>query len=172
MVSNFYWVDLHHRTCVASDDRLWWEIDRNRVESRTYVDLVRISEVNVCWFISWIHTSFLLCSFLSVVYSIAFEDAVQSFLNTCLHGVCSLVLTEPHAAYIYIYRCPINKSGRITPAYLKPKIVHKNGHPKARVMTRLDYVLKIWHHSRFQLVTIKWLMWSPDTKDCLHFDNL
>ena len=40
------------------------------------------------------------CPLLSVGYLLIFEDAVQSLLTTCLHDVCSLLLTEPRTNQI------------------------------------------------------------------------
>ena len=39
---------------------------------------LRLSDVHVCWFLSWMHRSSQLCSLLSVEYLSKFEDVVQS----------------------------------------------------------------------------------------------
>ena len=60
----------------------------------------RLLEVHVCWFLNWIHSSYQLCSLLSVEWLLIFEDPTQSFLNMCLYNAYSLILIEQHTHQI------------------------------------------------------------------------
>ena len=96
MFSNFYWLDLQNKPCVALAN-LQWIIHKNlRWKIKSPLIYLWLLKVNICWLLSQIQWSSQLCSLLSLEYLMIFKDALESLLNMCLYGVCSLILTEPH----------------------------------------------------------------------------
>ena len=44
MFSNYYWLDLHNETCIASAS-----INKNCIEDWTYPNFTWLLEVHICW---------------------------------------------------------------------------------------------------------------------------
>ena len=102
MFSNYCRLHIHNETCIALAST-----NINQNENWTSPYFTWLSEEHIYWLIS---TKYIRISFNCVDYrvgsSIAFEGAVQSLLNICLHGVCILF---PHKTQHQLSRCSTKK---------------------------------------------------------------
>ena len=114
MLSNLYWSCLHDITCVALGN-LQCNIGKNRIENEIslYLDMVQWSEVQVCWFLNWIHRSSQLCAPLSV------EWFINPMIQSNKHVSWRCLFFDPHVTtHQSICRCLIKKSHQVIPAFL------------------------------------------------------
>ena len=98
--ANFYQLILNNETCVAL---AYLRRSMNKYWKWTSCDLVWLSNVHVCWLLSWIHMQVLLFAFTiecGVVDSIWWRDPIFFSSIMCLYGVRCLILASPVANQI------------------------------------------------------------------------